>query len=308
MRKTMTSSLQSLLKQKINENIQAHNIADKAFKEFDVYEANTLQQIPLDKITPNRAQPRLNFDESSIDELAESISEIGLLQPITVRKLDNHFEIIAGERRYRACQKLGKKSIDCILVSVTDENNILLALAENLSRENLSDYEIAKSILAFKNGFPSKTEYAKALGISRQKLYKLFCYETLSPSLLKKLDAHPSLISSDVAEQLATLKKQLSIQESEFSHVVSQGLELIIEKKLKQSKLIDFVQSHIATCPNSDTSLKNTIKKTYNKDGKTIGRIKQTDSKYIVELNGLILSDVDYQKIEAFFDLLLTAK
>lgn len=305
---TMTSSLQSLLKQKISENIQAHNIADKTFNEFDVYQLNKLEKIELDKIRPNSAQPRLQFDDSSIDELAQSIHEIGLLQPINVRKIDDHFEIIAGERRFRACQKLGKNSIDCIIVNVNEENNVLLALAENLSRENLSDYEIAKSIIAFKSSFPSKTEYAKALGISRQKLYKLFSYEILPKEILVKLDEFPSLISSDVAEQLATFKKQSPILDTEFNNLLSQGFELIVNNKLKQTKLIDYLRSQMQARPNSDSLLRNAIKKTYKKDGKPIGKIKQTDKKYIVELDNIVLSQSDFEKIEAFFDNLFTSK
>lgn len=301
----MSSQLQSLLKQKINENIQAHGLADKDFTDFSIYQGTKLEQLPVDKIKTNTAQPRLNFDEVALDELAQSISEVGLLQPITVRKKDDFYEIIAGERRFRAIQKLGKAYIDCIIMAVSEEENILLALAENLSREDLSDYEIAKSIIAFKSSFPSKTEYAKALGISRQKLYKLFAYEALSDAVLKKLDINPSLISSDIAEQLITLKKNLNILEVDFNRAVSQGLDLIVEKNLKQSKLPDFVRGQVAICPNSDTSFKNTVKKTYSKDGKTIGKIRQSDNKYIVELNNILLSESDYQKIEQFFDALL---
>ena len=168
----MTSQLQSLLKEKINANIKAHGLADKEFAEFDSYQSGKIEKIPVDKIKPNNAQPRLEFTDESLDKLADSINELGLLQPISVQKKGDFYNIVAGERRFRAVKKLGKQFIDCIIITVTNENNALLALAENLSRENLSDYEIAKAIISFKSNFPSKTEYAKALGISRQKLYK----------------------------------------------------------------------------------------------------------------------------------------
>ncbi|STZ01739.1 Probable chromosome-partitioning protein parB [Moraxella atlantae] len=302
----MTSQLQTLLKEKIHANIQAHSLADKEFTDFDNYQSNKLEQIPLDKIQPNSAQPRFNFNDETIDELAQSINDIGLLQPITVRKKGDIFEIIAGERRFRAFQKLGKPYIDCIVANVTDEQNVLLALAENLSREDLSDYEIAKSINSFKANFPSKTEYAKALGISRQKLYKLLSFENLPQSLLIRLDSHPTALSADVAEQITTLRKQSYASEEKFDQAVNQGFDLILQGQLKQSKLVDFILRETQRCPNSDTVKQDSlIKRTYQKDGKSIGKIKQTSTKYVVELDKATLTQASTQKIEEFFDSLL---
>ena len=105
----MSSKLQALLKEKISENIKAHSSSEKNFTEFDIYKTGQLQQIDLKLIKPNTAQPRLNFDEHELKSLAESIKEIGLLQPIIVRKQDHYYEIVAGERRYRAFQLLKKK-------------------------------------------------------------------------------------------------------------------------------------------------------------------------------------------------------
>lgn len=82
----MTNSLQSLLKERIHANIQAHSVADKEFADFAMYQTGKIEQIPLNKIKLNTAQPRLTFDDESIELLSNSIDNVGLLQPITVRK------------------------------------------------------------------------------------------------------------------------------------------------------------------------------------------------------------------------------
>lgn len=92
------------------------------------------------------------FDELELQSLANSIQELGLLQTTPVRPsgISNQYEIISGERRYRAFQLLEKPYIDCIVMEASDEQNSLLALAENINREDLTDYEIAKSVILFK--------------------------------------------------------------------------------------------------------------------------------------------------------------
>lgn len=100
-------------------------------------------KIKLDKIVPNKSQPRLDFYDESIEGLADSIRENGLLQPITVRKVGSKYELIAGERRYRACCLLKKKDIDAIVLEKTDDESANLALVENLQREDLNAIEQA---------------------------------------------------------------------------------------------------------------------------------------------------------------------
>jgi len=111
-------------------------------------------KIKLDKIVPNRSQPRLDFYDDSIEGLADSIRENGLLQPVTVRKVGPKYELIAGERRFRACCLLGRKEIDAIVLEKTDEESANLALIENLQREDLNAIEQAlamKRIMASEN-------------------------------------------------------------------------------------------------------------------------------------------------------------
>jgi ParB family transcriptional regulator, chromosome partitioning protein len=105
---------------------------------------SSVRQIPLNQIVPNPRQPRLKFLEEPLDELVLSIREHGILQPITVRPQGQNFEIIAGERRFRASQKAGLPSIPAIVKSVSDVEAYELSLIENLQRENLDPIEEAR--------------------------------------------------------------------------------------------------------------------------------------------------------------------
>ncbi len=105
-----------------------------------------INEIDLSKIEANPFQPRTNFDEETLKELAESIKEIGLIQPITLRKIsDDKYQIIAGERRFRAAQMAGLESIPAYIRKAKDEGMLEMALVENIQREDLDAIEIAVS-------------------------------------------------------------------------------------------------------------------------------------------------------------------
>jgi ParB family chromosome partitioning protein len=134
------ASTKELLAQKLKQNTEKHQQAQKDnIKELKEFRRN----VPIEDISRSPNQPRKVFEESQLKELADSINEIGLLQPITVRKLDNlKYELIAGERRLRAHQLLGKSVIEAIIIDANDVEASLLTLAENLKRQDLTDYEI----------------------------------------------------------------------------------------------------------------------------------------------------------------------
>lgn len=106
--------------------------------------SSSINEIELLKISVNPNQPRREFDETALQELSDSISEIGIIQPITLRKLsDDEYQIIAGERRFRASQKAGLRSIPAYIRTADDENVMEMALIENIQREDLNSVEIA---------------------------------------------------------------------------------------------------------------------------------------------------------------------
>ena len=102
-------------------------------------------ELDLDDILPNRFQPRIKFDEGKINELAESIKEHGVIQPIIVRPIGDKYEIIAGERRYKASVIAGKSTIPAIITDLNDRESAEIALIENVQREDLSPIEEAIS-------------------------------------------------------------------------------------------------------------------------------------------------------------------
>jgi chromosome partitioning protein spoOJ len=106
--------------------------------------SSTINEIPIEQIEPNADQPRSLFNEEALQELANSIHEIGIIQPITLRQIsDNRFQIIAGERRWRASKIAGLKTIPAYIRTINDENVMEMALVENIQREDLNPVEIA---------------------------------------------------------------------------------------------------------------------------------------------------------------------
>ncbi len=121
--------------------------------------------IDIDKIVPNKSQPRLEFYDDTVKSLALSIKENGLLQPISVRKIDDKYELIAGERRYRACLYNGDKQIRAVIYDMSDEESATLSLIENIQRENLNAIEQAMAMARImKNEDITQNELADRLG------------------------------------------------------------------------------------------------------------------------------------------------
>lgn len=127
-----------------------------------------IQDLELDKIVPNRYQPRHQFSDDSIKELAETLDQDGLLQPIVVREDGDQYEIIAGERRFRAAKSLGWETIPAIVNNMNDDQAASLALIENLQRENLNPIDEAKAYTnLMKLNDLTQTDLAKGMGKSQ---------------------------------------------------------------------------------------------------------------------------------------------
>jgi len=136
---------------------------------------SNINKIDISKIYPNKKQPRKNFEEKEIRELSESIKNQGLIQPIVVRETsDSMYEIIAGERRWRACQLAGLHSVNCVVMRVDDESVYELALIENIQRENLNVVEEAQAYknLIELNGIKNE-ELSKKIGKSSSHISNL---------------------------------------------------------------------------------------------------------------------------------------
>ena len=104
-----------------------------------------IMEISVEDIIPNRFQPRLTFDTEALNELANSIREHGIIQPLVVRRLQNKYEIIAGERRYKAASLIGMKKVPCIVMNLNDTESAEVAVIENIQRKEMTPLEEAKS-------------------------------------------------------------------------------------------------------------------------------------------------------------------
>ena len=169
--------------------------------------------ITIANISPNPWQPRRVFDELEIRKLAESINEVGLIQPISVRRKsvtssDTFYELVAGERRLKAHQLSGKSEIKAFILDVSDEYMALMALAENLDREDLTDYETSKAIRRVESEFKTRTRLAEAIGLARADLYKYLAFSSLPDFVLGDLEAKPGLLGRNAAIQLSTTIKE----------------------------------------------------------------------------------------------------
>lgn len=194
---------------------------------------SSVESIQIERIVPNRYQPRQVFDSSKIIELAESIDEHGLLQPIVVRPIEeNMYEIIAGERRFRALQSLHKSQADVIIRHMNDEETAVVALIENIQRENLSAVEEAeayKKLLEI--GGTTQSELAKSLGKSQSFIANKLRLLKLAPKVISRL--REDKITERHARAVLSLKED--DQEKLIEQVISQKLNVKqTEARVKQ--------------------------------------------------------------------------
>ena len=151
----------------------SNNIIEEVEEKLDYIDGNNenIQKLKVIDIEPNRSQPRRVFDEESIEELAESVKEYGLLQPIIVSKKDKYYEIIAGERRWRACKKAGLTEIPAIIREDDERRNKEIALIENIQREDLNPIEKAMGIKNLMDEYGlTQQEVSEVLGKARSSI------------------------------------------------------------------------------------------------------------------------------------------
>lgn len=207
-------------------------------------EQKNITYINIDNIRPNPYQPRKQFNKASLEELCESIKQYGVLQPINVRKITNNsYELVAGERRLRSAQMAGLKDIPAIIVSVDDNDSAVIALIENLQREDLNYMEEAEGYnnLLSEHGF-TQEELAQKIGKSQSTIANKIRLLKLAP-LVKKIIADNNLTERHARALLKLHDEQLQLKV--LKHVCEKGLnvkkteelvERAIEKYTKEVK------------------------------------------------------------------------
>lgn len=183
------------------------------FIENDSEDNNGSVTLKISEIEPNRSQPRKEFDEKALSELAESISKHGLLQPLLVRPLPlGGYQIVAGERRYRACRMAGITEVPVIIRELGDTETMEIALIENLQREDLTPIEeaLGYQVLIEEHGF-SQEEVAQSVGKSRPAIANSLRLLKLPQSILDLVS--DGKISAGHARALLTLEDEKLMQE-----------------------------------------------------------------------------------------------
>lgn len=196
----------------------------------ELEKAGAPSELPVAEIVPNPWQPRQLFNEAKLTQLAESIREAGLVQPIVVRRTTPGYQIVAGERRWRAHKMIGKETIKVVIIELSDEEMAMLALVENVAREDLSDYEVSRSIRRTEKEFPNRKRMAEALGISRSELYRFLAFGDLPDFVVKDLDIQPRLIGAHAAEGVVSVLRDkngrgFEIAQELWAKVVSGDLD-----------------------------------------------------------------------------------
>jgi ParB family chromosome partitioning protein len=261
------------------------------FKDQSDFTSNTVLNIPLSKIEPNPYQPRRIFPQNEIEKLASSISEVGLLQPIAVRKQGHQdaYQIIAGERRFKAFEQLNKTEIPGFVFVCDDSDLAVMAIVENVNREDLSDYEIGKAIRAVEMLFPSKTRLAEACGFQREDMYRYFSFEDLPEFLIEKLDVNPRLLSRNASSEIKRVLSKISPEYYDLAIVIlKNAISLLENNEIDQTKIAQHISLSMKS---SMLEINDTLTKRdeFIIDGRKIGHFTSSPNGVTIKfINGIL--------------------
>ncbi|MFQ9801839.1 MAG: ParB/RepB/Spo0J family partition protein [Clostridia bacterium] len=214
------------------------------------YETLSVISVEISKIRPNPYQPRRSFDNLALGELAQSIKEHGVMQPISVRTLGDGYELIAGERRLRASQLAGLTMIPAIVVDITDQESAVLALIENIQRQDLNYFEEAQGYLNLIEDYDLRQEQiAKMMGKSQSTIANKLRLLKLSPQIQKDLmengltERHARVLLKLPDEALQrkvlhqVIEENLTVKHTE--ELVEAVLDRILKKEQKKEEEAD---------------------------------------------------------------------
>lgn len=193
-----------------------------------VRELGKVVEIPVGSIFPNPDQPRKNFNTEELTKLAKSISQDGIVQPLTVRRREGGYELVSGERRLRAAKLAGFRSVPCVVVDISDSRSAVIALIENIQRADLNFFEEAEAISALitKYGM-TQEDCAIRLGMAQSTVANKLRILKLSPDLRKVI------VSNGLSERhaRALLKADENLREEVLIKIIKDGLTVDAAEK-----------------------------------------------------------------------------
>ena len=224
----------------------------------DYSEKSPYQELPIHKVEPNPNQPRQDFDEEELQNLADSIAEHGVVQPLTVRELGNgYYQIIAGERRWRAARLAGLSQVPAVIIEADEKKTMELALIENLQRQDLNPVEEALGYQALMTDYGmTQEETAKRVGKSRPTVANALRLINLFPEVLELVRS--GKLSAGHARAVLMLKEE-KLQQQAAQKIVALGLsvrqaELLCKNMTKEPKkppVQPFQVDYVAECEKS---------------------------------------------------------
>lgn len=249
--------------------------------DYDDLPESDLTTLPISKVEPRAGQPRTFFDDAALSELADSIGKYGLIQPITVRRLDSgYYQIIAGERRWRASRLAGLKEIPVRVIEADDRRTAELALVENLQREDLNPIEEAQGYKTLMEEYSlTQEEISKSVGRSRPAVANALRLLSLSPEVSALVET--GVLSAGHARALVSVsdpKRQLSAAQEVVSKNFSVRKTELLAAKLSKEPAADGEGNsdpRIDYCAEAAAGLSRALgRKVRLSDGKRSGKIE----------------------------------
>lgn len=193
----------------------------------------TILQVPVEDIIPNRFQPRLSFDDTSLNDLALSIKQHGIIQPLVLRRKNDKYEIIAGERRFKAAKLAGLASVPAVISNLDDNASAEVAIVENIQRKDLTAIEEAKSFQALLDkGYMTQDELARKMGLSQSAISNKLRLLTLDESV------QDAILSEKISERHARTLLKVPSHEKQ-----KELLNKIINERLTVKQLEDEIKN-----------------------------------------------------------------
>lgn len=264
--------------------------------------------INVDLIDVNPFQPRILFVDEEIAKLAESIKTTGQIEPIVVRMRGDRYELIAGERRLRAFKLLNLDLIEAVVKDATDSMMAVMALAENIHRVDLSDYEVGISISNIAHLFTSTAELIEYIGKSQGDVYRYLAYSELPKWVRDRLEVNPRLFNRTNALALKGVFALKEYDDKIYRPVIIKAMKMLEANALTQTLFI----SHIKRLVKSVISLHHNpnIVDTvdFSLDGKNVGKLHYDSKKLSIKISSKALTESDVKEIEEFIKLKISGK
>ncbi len=253
----------------------------------------SVQYIPVDEIRPNPYQPRRNLERVKLNELADSIKEYGVMQPITVRCINKGYELVTGERRLKASRIAGIEKIPAIVVYISDKDSAIMALIENIQRQNLSYFEEAEGYKNIMEDYGmTQEEVAKKVGKSQSSIANKIRVLKLSNKVKNKIIE--SELSERHARALLKLNNEEDLQLEIIDKIILQGLNVKRTEELVENYMEKILKNQPINSENKKKRGIRDIRIFTN----TIKQAVETMSNLGVEVNYLVEEKRDFYEIK----------